>query len=345
MSTIPFEQPMSVVRAIRETHNRVGVIPTDPGLRYVIPVPKGWGRVSELAARAGHGRPEIMGIFSPSTDLSGPRVVVSVERLAWEVDPLEWVRLGWERSGWSIGVARWLKTPQGRFEVGALRERDGTAEVRRTTGFVDNGRLIRVDVGTPLAQWSQWHDVLWPCGILTQLASPTRVTAIEATRGVRCGPIGVEVPRSWHAETAKPVATAFRAVVIATQGTQGSVTLCIDVSAPRRGLPTAEHRVARLRRGLYEQGVAVARHGTPFELGLVGSPRVEGAFSFGCSRGDERLELRTAHLGLDETQVDLAVLVASPKQCPIDWLRGCRALQLAADSLTTKHEEDDLDAA
>ena len=151
MTTPPFHHPLPLLDAVDRTHRKVGVAPgDDPSLRYVIPVPRSWGRVSAIAASPDANRAEILGVFSPSADLRGPRIIVSATRLRYEVHAEQWVHHAWAAAGWSIATARPLEPRfHPRFEIGALRKLDGAVEMRRCTGFVDNGRLFRVDVAAP----------------------------------------------------------------------------------------------------------------------------------------------------------------------------------------------------
>ena len=81
MRAAPFREAARTLDTLTRTHRRVGVIPNgDESLRYLLPIPRGWGRASSLGACPAPGQPEILGLFAPQPDLSGPRIIVSATR-------------------------------------------------------------------------------------------------------------------------------------------------------------------------------------------------------------------------------------------------------------------------
>jgi len=342
--TLPFRHPTEVLDTLPATHRRVGIVPGgDDSLRYTLPVPRGWGRVSGLASSPAPGRPELLGVFSPQPDLSGPRIMVSVARLRWDVDPLRWVRHGWEAAGWSVAVARPLEERwRPRFEIGVLRSVDGEVEVRRSTGFVDNGRLIRVDVAAPLSWWPKLHDLLWPCGVCMELAQPTKRAQIEATQRYGGPLVTFELPQSWHASKAKPLGPeATRWVAAPGEEVGRSVALRIDVTAwPSGGAEAIEIRQRRVRRELWARGISMSRQVQRLHAGVGAEAKgLVGLFYAEAHDRDENFEIRLAHCDTDGLSVDYTMLVASPETHIVDRLRAARALEIALMTTQTRPED------
>ena len=330
----PFRDASHVLGLVEHTHERVGILPgSDPSLRYVLPVPRGWGRVWGLAASSAPGRPEILGLFAPDPDLDGPRLVVSVTRLRWDVDPVLWVVNGWRAAGWEIAVAgplppRWHP----RFEVGALRRADGEIEVRRTVGFIDNGRLVRVDAAAPARVWRKLHDVLWPCGVLMSLAQPTFRREVERTERYESPPLAFELPASWTACPAPPAwAGALRWVAHPVEGAEGAVAMRIDASpCPGGRFDSLDTRHERLRRELWVGGIAMARRVERISSGsAMGSPGLCGFYRTDARDHEDYFEIRLAHRHVEGWSVDLTALTASPARCVLDHMRAARALEIA----------------
>jgi hypothetical protein len=328
-----FNEARHVLPKLRETHDAIKMRPAhDTKLRYSIPIPKGWGRATAVGT-PDPGVPEPLGVFSPSPDLAGPRVIVSVKRLQWEVDPLEWVRYGWIRNGWKVAVARRLEAPwTGRFEIGGFKETDGIVQVRRATGFLDNGRLLRADVAAPQPLWPRVHDMLWPCGVLLDLREPTGRAQVEA-QPRRKGPgISFKLPKSWRAGSG--VTDGSLRWIAALEGdAQQCAALRIDVTSRRRAQPL-DHRqraiAADLRAGglLLDARIEAVDPDCGAELpGWRGHHRIMAK-----GRDGDRFEVRLAHRETDTCTIDYAMLAPEPGRCHLDWMRATRALDVAIAS-------------
>ena len=347
----PFRDAVHVLDALTQTHRRVGVVPSgDDSLRYVLPVPRGWGRVTALAASPSAGRPEILGIFSPQPDLSGPRVIVSATRLRWDVDPLLWTRHHWETAGWKIAVARPLDARwHPRFEVGGMRRLEGGVEVRRGVGLVDNGRLLRVDAVAPSSIWAQLHDTLWPCGVLFSLAKPTYRREVEARRRIgKSSLVAFGLPASWHATRGAPPWAGIERWVAAPSDEIGrSVALRVEASAWNgETLEPIEARQLRVRHELWQQGIKVARRAERVHAGLAtGTPGLAGFFAAVARDDEESFEVRLAHRVIEDVIIDYALVVASPKRFPLDFMRASRALEIAVASTEVRPKEENSYAA
>ena len=346
MRPAPFRDAEHTLDLLARSHRRVGIVPSsDPSLRYLMPIPRGWGRVCGLSAEPSPGRAELLGVFSPEPDLDGPRIIVSVTRLRWDVDPLLWVRHHWERAGWSIAVARPLGARwHPRFEVGGLRQVAGTVEVRRCVGFIDNGRLLRVDAAVPSSTWSELHDVLWPCGVLFSLAKPTYRREVEAQGRIgNSSLVAFGLPASWQARVARaPWAGMQRWVASPMDEIGRSAALRVDASEwSGDGLEPIETRQLRVRHDLRAHGIRLERRIERIPAGLATG--VTGLIGFYRAVGqdnEERFEVRLAHRFVDGVSVDYTMVVASPQEHPLDFMRASRALEIAVATTEVRTEED-----
>ena len=343
LRTPPFRDAPHVLEQMALTHRRQAIVPSsDPTLAYSLPIPKGWGRVQGLGVHATAGRPEILGIFAPDPDIEGPRIIVSATRLRWDVDPAEWVRHGWELAGWSIAMARPLEARwHPRFEVGGLRTIDRRVEVRRATGFVDNGRLLRVDVAGPASTWERMHDVLWPCGVLMALDRPTYRREVEP-QVHRGGPhMAFCLPESWSARPQPPPWLGTTRWVAEPADTQGSVGLRIEATRWQydRAEPI-ETRQHRLHHELWTRGISLARQPKRIAPGsAMGTPGLVGTYVATARDREQTFELRFAHRDVDGWSFDYTAVIASPERCPLDRMRAIRALEIAIATTQIRPKE------
>ena len=340
----PFRDARHVLPHLSQTHRNQGIVPaSDPSLAYSLPVPKGWGRVTGLGASAAAGLPEIIGVFAPDPDLEGPRIIVSVTRLRWDVDPASWVRHGWEATGWGIAMAQPLDPRwHPRFEVGGLKRIGDRVEVRRATGFVDNGRLLRVDVAGPRPIWEKLHDLLWPCGVLMSLAKPTFRREVEPLVQHGGPTMRFALPESWRALPQPPPWTGTsRWVASPMEGEEGSAALRIEATRWPGSKPEAlERRQRRLAQELWERGIALGGRFERVPAALAaGTPGLAGVFAARARDHEEDFELRVAHRDVEGWSLDYAAVIASPERCPLDRMRTLRALEIAVSTTETRPKE------
>ena len=186
---------------LRRTHElqRIEVV-HDPDLSFGLFKPLGMTVATPAAFEAtARGAPEPLAAFGLRPNLQGPRLGVSGQILEWEVDPLEWLRWLATKSGWRVALAKTHPGKGGpRYELAALRERDGEVVVRRTMAVRSGPRLVRCDASAPHPLWAQWHDALWFSLRSFYLGRPSRGPVEELV--VRGGPLlGFAIPGSWDA--------------------------------------------------------------------------------------------------------------------------------------------------
>lgn len=312
-----------VLPTLDETHALVGVAPEgDASLRYQIVVPRGWARARAVGQGAASPRaPQLIGLFAKDpAEPHGPRIMVTVERLRFDVPPRQLVTERWEASGWRIGVSR--PVDNGRFEIGGLRDMGKYVEVRRSTGFVDGARLVRVDVAAPLPVWPAVHDLLWPCGPLMLLKEPTYQRAVEPRRRHAAGGMQVSLPESW---AARWVSDDTALVATTAVSDDASVLVRPDMDLGELA-DDCRHAMAKYGMAMSRVGAAVR----PIEAqppGVVLS-------RYGCAvpQGHPPRELYVGHQAVAGRSVAYAAVVTQ-RPC---WarFRTLRALQIAIE--TTK---------
>ena len=349
MTTPLFRVPSDyAIGRMGATHRRVAVVPAgDESLRYVMPIPTGWGRATGMNASPGPNRPELLGVYAPTADLGGARLLVSVTRLRWDVDPIAWVCHGWREAGWQTSVARPLPSRWSpRFEVGAVAERSGAYEVRHTVGFVDNGRLLRVDAVAPWPQWEGVRDTMWLCQAYFSLIKPTFCRTVEAIAPYEDERVAFGLPASWRAAQVLPSrAGASRWVARPFDGAASVVVLRIDaVERPRDAAVPMPQRWDRLRKELYSQGIAMSRKVTRVErTELREAPGVAGCFRSEAVNGDQRFEIRVVHCERPGMSIDFTLIIGSPDRHPLERMRAVRGLELAV--MRTRCAQEDMSLA
>ncbi len=334
-TTAPFRHPEQPLVHVLKTHRIVRVEPdNDASLRYALPIPKGWGRVTRMAVRrpSPHA-PEVIGVFSPTPDLTGPRVIVSVKRLAWEVDPLAWATHGFVVGGWQIATSRWLDPPRNdRFDVGGLAQIRGHVEVRRRIGFLDNGRLFHVDVAARLEQWSSVHDLLWPCAALFQLHEPSGRVQVEAQPRYRGPGLSFCLPASWRVSR-QELPRGMRWFGGVETDVQKTAALRIDVCQRDDRTPPPDVRRRAIAQELRGRGVLLAAHAElDAQDPVTGREGWGGTYRAEASMNGTPYEVRIAHLDTPTHVVDYLSVAPRPGTYHLDWMRTTRALQVAAST-------------
>jgi hypothetical protein len=324
-----FSTAYHVMPTLQDTHVAVRIRPGgDPTLQYELPIPRGWHRATAYRGPARPaGNPDTIGLFCAAPDAQGPRVVVSVTQLRWEVDPIEWVRYGWACAGWRVAVARAVDHPRGpRFEVGALKDVGSRIDVRRTTGFVDNGRLFRVDVVASLLEWSRVHDELWACGALADLCSPTGRTQVETRH--RCeGPgLAFAIPTSWGVDAPMRRGNGVRWQGALESSVQRGARISIVSQPGPDDEATLAPRRAAIQRRLRAAQIAVSRSMEPVEEdALAELDGWRGMYRCTATFEDARYELRIAQRHLGGLDLDYVMLAPAPLTHHLDWMRATQA--------------------
>ncbi|MGH1344671.1 MAG: hypothetical protein ACRBN8_24140 [Nannocystales bacterium] len=273
------------------------------------------------------GVPEPLAAFGLPPSLTGPRLGVSGHTLEWEVDPLEWLRWLAAKSGWGVALAKTHVCRGGpRYELAALREKDGEVLVRRTLAVRSGPRLIRCDAFAPHRIWSQWHDPLWFALDSFHLGHPSRGPVEELV--VRGGPlVGFALPGSWDARgdgSEQAMSWALQPV----RDVQRGAAIQLWASALAHA-PSAEHRRAAMWRELTD---------TDATLGAVLSAQRPGFDTLVPGwLGQWQASIRTpsgdgvavvAQREHESVAIDYRLTAPAAGTDHLDWMRASRALDI-----------------
>ncbi|MGH1348446.1 MAG: hypothetical protein ACRBN8_43240 [Nannocystales bacterium] len=300
----------------------------DPGASFAVPVPRSMAtaRPTRHIPERG-GRPMPIAVFGEPPSLEGPRLLVSSQTLPWEVDPLEWLRWMWMNEGWRIAWTKRHPGPNGpRYEVGALREKEGRVAVRRTMAVRSGARLMRCDASAPLPLWPGHHDALWHAINGFQLGQQTRGT-IESLV-VREGPLlGFAVPGSWDARGEGDETRMEWAVFLDSDAQRGAA---LKMHAqPLDRAPDAGLRRASLWRELKAGGVPLGA--------VLTAERAEFAKAvpgwigqWQAAIGGEGRDGVVVLVQREDEGIALDVLLVAPAAGTehVDWMRATRALDV-----------------
>ena len=301
----------------------------DAGASFAVPVP----RTMVTARPTQHvpereGRPMPLAIFGQPPALEGARLLVSTQTLRWEVDPLEWLRWSWARDGWRIALAKRHPGPKGpRYELAALREREGRAEVRRTMATRCGARLMRCDAMAPLDVWSQHHDALWHAidGFRMGQSAAGTVEALVAHDGPL---LGFALPGSWDARGHGGPERMMWGAQLADDAQRGAV---LKVQAqPQDGAPDAQARRDALWRELKEDGVRLGSVLTAERAELAKAvPGWLGQWQASMEHNGRPCVVVLVQREDAGVVLDYLLMAPAAGTEHLDWMRATRALDVA----------------
>lgn len=320
---------MHEIRAIETPHA--------PQLSFVIPIEPDWVTAMPThQSDSGRGRPVAMALFATDTAMKGARIVVSTQTLPCAVDPLEWIRYMWATSGWKIVVARTHPASGGpRYELGAMRTRNGEPEVRRTLVLRTGARLLRADACTSLREWPNSHDSLWWSLDGFALGAPSKLSSIEALTPCQGPLLRFAIPQSWHAAgtgthfdgvrwAANPVRDVQRGVLLQVIASPELET----VSASQRRAIYAKHARAHQTVGalLPTQRPTLAQH----VRGWLGQWQAATR----TTQGDGVLVV--VQREVEGVAIDYVLQAPAAGTQHLDWMRATRALDIAISTTVTR---------
>jgi len=305
-----FRHPEPNLEALGQSHEvRCIEMNFDASASFAVPVP----RTMVTARPSRHipeapGRPMPLAVFGEPPNLDGPQLRVSSQTLRWEVDPMEWLRWQGVHQGWRVALVKRHPGPQGpRYELGALREKDGRVEVRRTMATRSGARLMRCDAVAPLEDWSAHHDALWHSIDGFRLGRCERAS-IESLAGHEGPLLGFAVPGSWDARGVGDVRRMVWSAQLAEHAQRGAA-LKLQVQM-LEGAPDAQARRESLWRELRRDGVKLGWQAA------VGADGREGVVVL-VQREDDALA------------VDYLMVAPAAGTEHVDWMRASRALDVA----------------
>ena len=327
-----FRHPKASVEEVAKTHEvRRVEVAHDPGVSFSLPVLRGMSTAMPREGMPlGRMRPEPLALFARPPDLEGPRLHVSVQRLEWEVDPLEWLRWTMVKDGWRVALLQTHPGPNGpRYEVGALREVEGVAVVRRTMAVRSGARMVRCDASARLREWESWHDALWHSLDGFRLGRVTR-GPIEALVAHEHALVSFALPGSWEARSAELDDDGTRWVARMARDAQRGAMLRVE-ARPADAAPDAQRRRAAVVAELRGVGATLT--------GLREVERAEFSSLIPGWVGQWQAGVETANKGRGvlvlaqrEEQgvvVDYMLVLPAAGTEHLDWMRGTRALDVA----------------
>ena len=325
-----FRYPDSNPEALALSHE-VRCIETsfDPGATFAVPIPS-----SMVVARpAQHvpetpGRPMPLAVFGEPPALEGAQLRISSQTLRWEVDPLEWLRWQWAHQGWRVALARRHPGPKGpRYELGAMRQKSGRAEVRRTMAIRSGARLMRCDAVAPLESWPQHHDALWHSidGFRLGRCERKTVESLVAHEGPM---LGFAVPGSWDARGRGDARRmAWRAQLADDAQRGAAIKLHVQGAAEAADAPLRRDALWREMKNDGVQLGAVFEAERPEFSRLVPGWIGQWQAALGTESRDGVVVLvQREHEGV---VVDYLMLAPAAGTEHVDWMRATRALDVA----------------
>ncbi len=302
----------------------------DPDTSFALPVPS---VMSTAMPKGGvphrHCQPEPLALFAIPPRPDGPRLHVSAQSLQWEVDPLEWLRWLAVGEGWRVAMLRTHREPGGPwYEIGALREVEGVAVVRRTKAVRTGGRVVCCDASAPLDIWEPWHDALWLSLDGFHLGQ-SRGGAVEALLAHDEALVRFAVPGSWESRTRAAEGDGSTSMARIARDAQRGAAL--KVQAQRLdGAPSAQQRRDSLWREMREGGAhlgAVLSAERPEFAALLPGWVGQWQAALQTSKGDGVVVV----VQREDRGVALDYILAAPAAGTdhIDWRRATRALDVA----------------
>lgn len=335
-----FRYPKPQREALAQSHEvRCIELNFDPGASFAVLVPRtmATARPSRHIPEApGRGMP--LAVFGEPPRLEGPQLRVSLQTLRWEVDPLEWLRWQAAPHGWRVALAQRHPGSKGpRYELGALREKDGLVEVRRTMAIRSGARLMRCDAVAPLAAWPKHHDALWHALDGFRLGRCER-SSVESLVGHEGPLLGFAVPGSWDARGGGDARRiAWRAQLSDSPQRGAALKLHVQVL---EGAPDAQARRDALWRELKQDGVKVGAVLTAerpeFEASV---PGWLGQWQAALGADGREGVVVLAQREDDGLAVDYLMMAPAAGTEHIDWMRATRALDVAISTTDLRGAE------
>jgi hypothetical protein len=339
---IPIPTDVASAAAALSTHELVQMVPKhDPASAYRLLVPNGWARVTRLGGiRFEMARPEPVGLFVSSTQHGAPVVSVTQARLPVEIAIEDYVRAQLAHEGWSVFSIRWVEYPSGlRLDVAALPITRCRDQVRRTTAFVDGGRLLMHSAFCPVREWSRLCEALWISAATFELVVPTKSERFEDWTPHEHGGLHCELPATWAVEpkVARDDLAAVDGRLFVDERLAGYVR--VKIESHRGAPPNVDKLLAESDHELREAFVTPARNKSD-RATVAGRPMPEGwCGGFTCEGnvpGARRVDISYGYKMLDDAVVSIVALCEPLGSDRLGNLRTRRAFEIAAESATRR---------
>jgi hypothetical protein len=312
------------------THRLLEVTPLrDSTFTYRLAVPRDFrvrASVGERLDMPFIQRP--IGVFGCGGAPHGLQITVTTTPMPVEIRIEDWVRHVASRSRFVVHDERWHDTPAGpRHVIWGTRDRI----VKGTVAFADGGRLWMAHCMGDARRQPEVAAMLWWSAMPLRVVRPGGPGWLEARRDHACGGWRFSLPWSWArgSEGADAGGAHTTARLVDPRGPVRA-KLRVHVGDPLH-MPIVERRAVTLSR-LRGRGWTFARHVDTSARSWYGRPEGwEVAVVKGRCRAGSAFDLCLAHGPCDG--VGAEIVLAGAEETARAWMRGLRALEIAAETL------------
>lgn len=277
-----------------------------------------------------------IGTFGCGGAPHGLQITVTTTPMPIEIRIEDWIHHVASRSRIVVHDERWHDTPAGhRHVTWGTRDR----VVKGTVAFADGGRLWMAHCMGDARRQAEVAAMLWWCAMPLRVVRPGGPGRLEARREHACGAFGFSLPWSWA-----------RGSEGGSDGRAHTTAKLVDPRGPVRAklrvhvgdplpMPLAERRALTLSR-LRARGWTFARQVDAPRRRWYGRPDGwEVALVKGrCSSGST-FDVCLAHGPCEG--VGAEIVLAGVEETSRAWMRGLRALEIAAETLVRRPEPRD----
>ena len=331
-----------------KTHARVNVTPNgEADLSYDLLIPKDWAYSKQFGPTVtGLMQTQGLGFFASSVDPDGPVIAATVSTIPFEVPIDSWARVALAQDGWIIIAGRWFPGPYGLiYDVTAVREREQTWQVRRTSVRVRGTQVFSLNCMCSEVHWNLWKETFWVAHLSFELTTKGSSRMEPWMGGIgEHPPFQFGYPASWTAETKATEEGGTSAVDVRLLNRQGdTLQAYLQVVARHRKPGEAAPILALHEReayGLLEQA-GLQPEAPPRQLTLAEDPRSEAVPGWlgsleceGLMQGG-RVYTRTGFMDRAGTTFTFTLIGPLLADDALTYLRAQRAFEIARASLVT----------
>jgi len=325
--------PLQPFARLTLTHRFICMTPNgDKSQAYGLAVPHDWLMSSAIENEEfGIGRPMLLGVFAEQEVAGSPLLTVTCTILP-EVPLEDWIHCSHAAAGWRlIGLHRLGDEDRTRYACFAVRDREGLHRLRML--FVDSGRLWCVSAATEIDRWPTLAPALQASVKSFALLYPTYDERLEARAIWSTKRYTFEVPSSWWTASSRTP----------DGDTDGHAYLVerrrVFAMLRARFRKRTERDRAALERKLYDElhfsplsprGPIVRMTGTREDS--EDSPHWDAGLTCEADLAGSPVSVHVAVRRLDDVDIELRVITPREQDHPMAWMRGRRALEIAAQT-------------
>lgn len=330
---LPTEAPEAAAAAA-QTHSLIEIYPKQNLMSaYRTLIPDGWRQATRIGGvRFEPCRPVPLGFFT--ADNTGNTVITITQAdLPVEFRLEDWVRAQCAFEGWSVFEVRWVDYPSGRrLDVGSSRWLGKEQHVRRTTAFVDHGRILRHDAFVRVADWLRYKDALWVSAASFELVRATGNDRFERWSEHTQGFLTVRMPNTWEIEGKKSPSSI--SAIDARLFVRGRLFGYVRVKAEmKEKAPSLEQELLISDRELRQGDMTPARRKTEV-TNTLGETVPEGWLgkfeSVAAVPGNALVQVRYGYKFTDNTLFSVLAVSEQVEKDRLGFLRTNRAFEIAS---------------